>query len=326
MPSVNSTILEADYNSIRNKLVNVLGTGSGNTGWGQVSSIVSSAVSPSSRVTINEWANLRLDIINAHKHIYGSNPTTAQVSEGQTIRYTNNFTPDTGTLDVPQRQYDVWADTITSNRFTVAAGESATSSSQSTSRTGSWITQSSCVITFSFPTANEARYFFNSGGQIRVSSSRSGGVTSSQNTSWTSLLSTAGTQNFGGNNPGTGTSPSNGLNWYRVTDTFQTYYTATSSSPYGSNNWQLQARCTGGVTNNSTGTALSGEIRVLWNDGYVDPATAPHTPSTIPPEDFVDGTLTANVSYLYATGIMVPTSALFVVTQPTVAIGAISAT
>jgi len=326
MPSVNSTILEADYNSIRNKLVNVLGTGSGNTGWGQVSSIVSSAVSPSNRVTINEWANLRLDIINAHKHIYGSNPTTAQVAEGQTIRYTNNFTPDTGTLDVPQRQYDVWADTITSNRFTVAAGESATSSSQSTSRTGSWITQSSCVITFSFPTANEARYFFNSGGQIRVSSSRSGGVTSSQNTSWTSLLSTAGTQNFGGNNPGTGTSPSNGLNWYRVTDTFQTYYTATSSSPYGSNNWQLQARCTGGVTNNSTGTALSGEIRVLWNDGYVDPATAPHTPSTIPPEDFVDGTLTANVSYLYATGIMVPTSALFVVTQPTVAIGAISAT
>lgn len=326
MPSVNSKIIQADYNSIRNKLVNVLGTGSGNTGWGQDSKIVSSAVSTSSKVTINEWANLRLDIINAYKHIYGSNPITAQVTEGRTIRYTNNFTPDTGTLDVPQRQYDVWADNITTNRFIVAGGESGTSTAQSTSRTGSWITQSSCTITFSFPTANEARYFFNSGGQIRISSSRSGGVTSSQNTAWTSLLSTAGTQNFGGNNPGTGTSPSNGLNWYRTTDAFQTYYTATSSSPYGSNNWQLQARCTGGVTNNSTGTALSGEIRVLWNDGYVDPATAPHTPSTIPPVDFVDGTLTVNVSYLYATGIMVPNSAVFTVTQPTVSLGAISAT
>lgn len=326
MPSVNSKIIQADYNSIRDKLVSVLGTGSGNTGWGQASKIVSSAVSTSSKVTINEWANLRLDIINAYKHIYGSNPITAQVTEGRTIRYTNNFTPDTGTLDVPQRQYDVWADNITTNRFIVAGGESGTSTAQSTSRTGSWITQSSCTITFSFPTANEARYFFNSGGQIRISSSRSGGVTSSQNTAWTSLLSTAGTQNFGGNNPGTGTSPSNGLNWYRTTDAFQTYYTATSSSPYGSNNWQLQARCTGGVTNNSTGTALSGEIRVLWNDGYVDPATAPHTPSTIAPEDYVDGTLTVNVSYLYATGIMVPNSAVFTVTQPTVSLGAISAT
>lgn len=324
MPSVNSTIVQADYNSIRDKLVSVLGTGSGNTGWGQASKIVSSAVSTSSRVTINEWANLRLDIINAYKHINGSNPITAQVSEGQTIRYTSTFTPDTGTLDVPQNQYDVWANNITTNRFIVAAGESALSSVQSSSRTGSWITQSACTITFSFPTSNEARWFFNSGGQIRISSSRSGGVTSSQNTAWTSLLSTAGTQNFGGNNPGTGTSPSNGLNWYRTTDAFQTYYTATSSSPYGSNNWQLQARCTGGVTNNSTGTALSGEIRVLWNDGYVDPATAPHTPSTILPVDFVDGTLTVNVSYLYATGIMVPTSALFVVTQPTVSIGAVT--
>lgn len=324
MPSVNSTIVQADYNSIRDKLVSVLGTGSGNTGWGQTSKIVSSAVSTSSRVTINEWANLRLDIINAYKHINGSNPITAQVSEGQTIRYTSTFTPDTGTLDVPQNQYDVWANNITTNRFIVAAGESALSSVQSSSRTGSWITQSACTITFSFPTANEARYFFNSGGQIRISSSRTGGVTSSQNTSWTSLLSTAGTQNFGGNNPGTGTSPSNGLNWYRTTDAFQTYYTATASSPYGSNNWQLQARCTGGVTNNSSGTALSGEIRVLWNDGYVDPATAPHTPSTIAPEDYVDGTLTVNVSYLYATGIMVPTFALFVVTQPTVSIGAVT--
>lgn len=324
MPSVNSTIVKADYNSIRDKIVNVLGTGSGNTGWGQDSKIVSSAVSESSKVTINEWANLRLDIINSWKHINGSNPVTAQVIEGQTVRYTSSFTPDTGTLDVPQRQYDVWADTIVTNRFLVGAGESALSSVQSTSRDGSWITQSSCIVTFTFPTANEARYFFNSGGQIRISGSRSGGTTSSQNTSWTSLLSTIGTQGFGGNNPGTGTSPSNGLNWYRCTNSFQTYYTGSASSPYGSNNLQLQARCTD-VTSNTTGTSKSGEIRILFNDGYVDPATSPHTPSTVPPEDYVDGVLTANVSYLYATGIMVPTSALFTVTQPTVTIGSITA-
>jgi hypothetical protein len=329
MPAVNSKIIRADYNDIRNKIVAVLGNGSGNSGYGQQARINSVAVAEGTKVTINEWANLRFDIINAYKHINGVNPTTAQVAEHQTIRYTSSFTPDTGTLDVPQKQYDDWANNITTNRFGVAAGESGTTTAVSQSRTGSWITQSSCTITFSFPTANEARYFFNSGGQIRISSSRSGGIASptpgyQQNQAWTSLLSSAGTQSFGGNNPGTGTSPSNGLNWYRVTDAFQTYYTATASSPYGSNTWQLQARCTGGVTNNSTGTALSGEIRVLWNDGYVDPATAPHTPSTIPPIDGVDGTLTVSVSLLFATGIMVPSSAVFVVTNPTVAVGAVT--
>ena len=324
MPAVNSKVVQADYNNIRNKIVTVLGNGSGNSGYGQQDRIVSTAVAEGQKVTINEWANLRLDIINAYKHINGSNPVTAVVAEGNTIRYTSSFTPDTGTLDAPQNQYDVWANDITNTRFTVAGGESGTTAAVSASRTGSWITQSSCTITFSFPTANEARYFFNSGGQIRISSSRSGGVTSNQNTAWTTLLSSAGTQGFGGGNPGTGTSPSNGLNWYRVTDAFQTYYTATSSSPYGSNNWQLQSRCTGGVTNNSTGTALSGEIRVLWNDGYVDPATSPHSPSTIPPVDFVNGTLTVSASVLFATGIMVPSSAIFTVTNPTVTVGAVT--
>jgi len=123
MPAVNSKILKVDYNSIRDKVIGVLGFGSGNFGYGQQARIQSTAVTDDSKVTINEWANLRYDIINAYKHIFGSNPTTAVVSENQTIRYTSSFTPDTGTLDVPQLQYDQWADTITGARFTVAAGE-----------------------------------------------------------------------------------------------------------------------------------------------------------------------------------------------------------
>ena len=126
MPAVNSKIIKADYNSIRDKVVAVLGNGSGNSGYGQQARIVSTAVDENTKVTINEWANLRFDIINAYKHINGSNPTTAVVAEGNTIRYTGSFTPDTGAADVPQKQYDDWANDITNTRFTVAAGESAT--------------------------------------------------------------------------------------------------------------------------------------------------------------------------------------------------------
>jgi hypothetical protein len=333
MPAVNDKILKVDYNSIRDKLVAVLGFGSGNIGWGQQARIQSTAVGDDSKVTINEWANLRFDVINAYKHIFGSNPTTAVVSEGGTIRYSSSFTPDTGTVDVPQRQYDQWADTITANRFTVAAGESATTSVLSQSRTGSWFSQCQCTIQVYWSNSNEARYFFNSGGQIRVSASRSGGATSNQNTSWTSLLSSAGTQQFGGANPDTGTSPTNGLNWYRTSSTFQTYYTATASSPYGSNNYQLQSRCLDQPSNNG-GLASQLEIRVLFTDGYVDPGVQPgssigggiqtQTPANFPPDDVVDGTLTVNASALYATGIMVPASQLFTVTQPIITVGAVT--
>jgi hypothetical protein len=329
MPAVNSKIFQADYNDIRNKIVAVLGNGSVNFGWGQQARINSSAVAESTKVTINEWANLRYDVINAYKHINGSNPTTAQVAEGNTIRYTSNFTPDTGTLDVPQKQYDDWANNITTNRFTVAAGESVVTAAISQTKTGAWNGTISCVISFNFGSANEARYFFNSGGQIRISSSRTDGTVSAQNTAWSNLLTAVGTQLFGANTPGTGTTPGDGLNWYRCTSTFQTYYTGTASNPYGSNNIQLQARVTD-VANNAAGTAAYGEIRVVFTDGYTDPVVGippsrAFGPDGVPPADLVDGVLAVSCNLRYATGIMVPSSAVFTVAQPTLSVGAISA-
>ena len=318
MPAVNSIIVQADYNSIRNKVIAVLGNGSGNSGYGQQARIVSTAVAEGTKVTINEWANLRFDIINAYKHINGSNPVTAVVSEGNTIRYTGSFTPDTGAADVPQKQYDDWATNITNNRFTVAAGESATTSVTTSSRTTAWVSQCECIIQLYWSNANDARYWFNSGGQIRISAARSGGAASAQNTSWTTILSVIPiVKNFGGAVPNTGTSPNDGTNWYRTTNTFQTFYTATASSPYGSNIYRLQARCVD-VPSNSAGTAASGEIRVLFTDGYTDPGPPA-------PGDAIDGTLTVSVSTLFAANsIMVPGSAVFTVTQPTIAIGPVT--
>ena len=323
MPAVDSIIVQADYNSIRNKVVAVLGNGSANSGYGQQDRIQSTAVTEGTKVTINEWANLRYDIINAYKHINGSNPTTAVVTEGNTIRYTSSFTPDTGTLDVPQKQYDDWANNITTNRFTIAPSESGTTAVTTSSKTTAWVSQCECVIQFYWTNANDARYWFNSGGRIRISASRSGGVGTAQNTSWTSLLSAAGTQNFGGAFPNTSlvTSPNDGTNWYRTTNAFQTFYTATATGAYTSNNYRLQARCVD-VPSNSAGTAASGEIRVLFTDGYTDSGAAFSINPA--PGDDIDGTLSVSVSTLFATGIMVPSSAAFTVVQPTIAVGAVT--
>jgi hypothetical protein len=310
---VNDIITQAEYNNIRNKVIGVLGTGSGNSGYGQP--LNSSAVALGTRVTINEYANLRFDIINAWVHQAGSTPTTVTVTEGGTIRFS--------AVDAPVTTYDALANTLIANRFNLGAGQSAVavpaSSPRSRTYTGVggdiWNTSISCTVDVQWPSANTARFFFNSGGQIRITSTRSGGsLGTTQNTSWTNILSSAGTQSFGGNNPGTGTSPMNGQNWYRLTNSFQTYYTLAGSSPYGSNSYNLQARVTD-TADNSSGAAANSQFLVQFIDNYVDPGPPA-------PGDAVDGTFSIAVSLVFATGVLVPSGfGNFTVTQPTVTFG-----
>ncbi len=321
MAAVNSIIRQVDYNTIRNKLVPIIGTGSVNSGWGQ--SIRSSAVAEGNRVTINEWSNLRFDIINAWTHIYGSAPTTYQVAEGNTIRF--------NATDAPVSAHETLVDTIVANKFTVGTGQFATTTSATVTRTDPWSSSLSCTVDVYWADANSARYFFNSGGQIRFTASKSTGTLSNaQNTSWTSILSTAGTQNFGGNNPGTGLTPADGQNWYRLNQTFQQFYSISGSSPYGSNTYQIQARCADVISNN-TGASAYAQFRLNFTDNYTDPFPANNPDGTpndrllYPPYDNVDGTLTISVGLLYATGVLVPSGAgNFAVTNPTVALSAIT--
>jgi hypothetical protein len=494
--TVNAKITQAEYNSIRNKLANVIGTGSASSGWGQT--VVSSAVGVSNLVSINDWGKLRFDIINAHKHIFGTTPTTVQPALGNTIKsdidsvtfngaisgttliaynqsgatsmlaigqtltsgggtgrsitasinnlpititsftsktessgsylvvyaittqpvalpFGNNTlvtisgnsntnyngtvpitastttsitvqyfsdpgTYGSGTTTVtvtpnnpwgystwtlsgsgtvaysamtaansttrhPITQYDDFADTIITNRFTVHSSQSGTTAAGSMATTwpgvygADWTVRLRGTITLTWPSANAARHFFNSGGEIRFTASRTGGGVSQQNLAWNSLLNSVSAINggagptFGANKPGTGVSPANGQNWYRLTSSFQEWYTLSSSTPYGSNNYKIYAR-TPSVANNSGGAAASAEFLIEFNDGYVDPGiaslgpglpTQTATPADFPPGDSVDGTFRTSVSYLYATGVLEPSgTGNFTVTQPSITFGVIA--
>lgn len=332
---VNDIITQAEYNNIRNKVIGVLGTGSGNSGYGQP--LNSTAVSLGNKVTINEYANLRFDIINAWVHQFGLTPAPVTVAEGNTIRFS--------AVDAPVTTYDALATTLVSSRFNVGAGQSAVSVPASSPRSRTWTgvgadfwnSQITCTIGLQWASSNQARFFWNSGGQIRITSTRSGGsLGTTQNTQWTSILSSAATQSFAGNGA---------TNWYTLTNGFQTYYTLAGSSPYGSNSYNLQARVTD-TANNSSGAAAAGEFRVVFTDNYVDPGIVPGatafpqgTPSgdgtagggvqtattaDFPPDDKVDGTFSIAVSLVYATGVLVPSGfGNFTVTLPTVTIGSI---
>ena len=306
--AVNDKVSQAEYNNIRNKLIPVIGGGYGNTGWGQP--IVSSSVQEGKTVSINEWANLGYDITNAWKHISGSNPDIASVIEGGKIRYSANFAP--GSSSTPVNQYDQWADAIVANKYALSTSSAITVNKGSKTFSGTWNGTLGCRISVSFPSPPSARYFFNSGGQIRFTSSRTDGSSSTQNNAWTSLLNSAGTQPFGAVLPNAGTSPPDGTNYYRCVDGFGRWYTTSSSTPYSLNSYNIYAR-TPGIGNNSVGDAQNLEFVVTWVDDHTGIAGG---------FDQVDGFLNIAVSTLEASQVLVPVSAgTFSVASPTVYIG-----
>jgi plastocyanin len=194
---VNDIITQAEYNNIRNKVISVLGTGSGNSGYGQP--LNSSAVAEGTRVTINEYANLRFDIINAWVHQVGSAPSTVTVAVGNTVRFS--------AIDAPVTTYDALANTLIANRFNVGAGQSAVAVPASSPRTRTWTgtggdvwnSSISCTIDVQWPSANAARFFLTAADRFELPVQDLEVVSTTQNTQWTSILSSAGTQSFGGN-------------------------------------------------------------------------------------------------------------------------------
>jgi hypothetical protein len=303
--SVGGIIEAVDYNSIRNKVIAVLGAGAGNTGYGQDARINSTAVSAGSAVTALQWQNLRWDLYNILLHQNGTAPSITLVNTGDTVRFG---------VAHPNNAYDTLADTTVANRFNLGAGQFVTESLGSKAENFAWSSQAYIDITYTFSTAAAARYFFNSSGKIRVTSSFAANLANSQNAAWQSLLAGASTQSFGAQDPVTGFSPLNGTNFYRLTNTFQTYYTTASSSPYGSNNYQLQA--SSNVGDNSTGLANIVYIRAIYTDGYTDPDVG--RPISFAPNDQVNGTLTVSSDMIRPSGVMQtpPGTATFTITGP----------
>jgi hypothetical protein len=210
-----------------------------------------------------------------------------------------------------------------STRFLVAPGKFLTvggnpdNSALVSSRTWSssttprfWSNEINAILTVSFANSNQARWFFNSGGEVRIQSSRTGGRSDAQNNAWSAALVSAGVQPFGAVIPNTGFSPMNGRNFYRLTNVFQEFYRFTDSSPYTANRYILEARSN--VANNSTGTATSVDIRIRFIAGYTDPGPG-GPPFT---NDEIDGTFSITVTEKRASGTLLP-SGNFTITRPT---------
>ena len=293
---VGDIISESDYTTIRNKIIRIMGTGDGSRGYGQ--SIKSSVVTSGNTITKAQWDALRWDIYNALFHQTGTTPSIIEVATNSVIRYGNTH---------PNTQYSTLSDTADANRFNLGAGQFSVESAGTTTRSTSWASELVATTVVTFGTSEQARFFFNSGGKIRFTSSRTGGAASDQNAAWSALLSSVGTQTFGAASPA--------VNFYNLTNSYQTWFSSSPASfPYTGNTFRIDALCD--VANNSTGTARILTFRTVWTDTYVD--TQP-----LPPDDLVDGTIALSVDQIRPIGNLQP-SGSFTIAGPTYSLSAIN--
>jgi uncharacterized protein (DUF1330 family) len=203
----------------------------------------------------------------------------------------------------PTNQYNTQADTAIANKFNIGTGQFVVESATSATRSTAWNSSLTATVTVTFSTADQARHFFNSGSKVRCASSRTGGTASPQNSSWSNILDTAGTVAFGGNTAV--------LNFYNLTNSYQTFFNLTSSAPYSANQYRIEV--VSNVADNSVGGATVLTFRVTYTDTY----------SNSP--DNVDGTLTLTVDELRASGTLQPLgTGPFVITRPGYSISGIS--
>ena len=300
--SAGQVILHDEYNtfatgnadgSANNGVANIntiWGTGSGDYGYGQSSTL--SSVTAGTVISATQWATMfsRFTSIASQQGTSVtaiSNPTT-----GSTISAISTFASNLSSLYT--------------NALNAAANGTDITTNGTITGTTNWTTSSSFTQTFTFPSANQARYFFNAGGHIRLSYARSGGTGNSKDTDWTALATAVGTLVITGSNStktiagtsytgftkiggsGSPTTLTTSAGFFNLTTSptvvFKQY---SANSPYTANYIQISLS----VDNASTPTVLT--VSVLFKDDAADTVVSPSDYASATALDIVDGTLTA---------------------------------
>jgi hypothetical protein len=281
-------ITATDYNNFVANVNAVIGTGSGDKGYG-LSEV--STVSQGGTIQASDWNSLLAGLQKAANH------------QGTTLTNASN-TVSTGGNIVPLSNLDTDIGLIDTNRLTAAGGNMSTGVAGVTStRTTSWNTSVTHTFTVTYASANAARHFFNSGGKIKMAFARSGGSSTNQNTSWTNLFSDLGTVSLNANGTtisgssqgGNGANGSRGFHQLTASPA-EILNTTSSTADYTANDLDIKASVSGAVV---TVTITLNDDHVAETGTYTGGGlgSAPNEGTGWTGSDSVDGTLTSTVTF-----------------------------
>lgn len=262
-----NTILANDYNSIQTTVANILGSGSGDRGYGQ--GVSSAQVSPGQLITAAQMQNLKSDLDKIRFHQSNIASTAPSVSAGGTILASDWST------------YNSQASSLDGTRFSMASEQATlTTGVAPTITSGTWNNNRTHIVSVNFGTSDAARYFFNAGGEIRISPTISGFSSSTtKGGRWNSLFTSSGTIAFRAYDT-TGSGGSS-IGWYNLSGT-QTIFNKVDTGTYSGNDLTITA------SKSATVLTINIQFNDDGNEGNID--------------NFVDGTLTSTVSHYRATG------------------------
>jgi len=294
--SVGDIITAAQYNGLQSRVATIMGTGSGTDGYGQ--SLASSQISVTDTVTASDMDNLRTDLNKANNHQIGSNSLVANIAVGNIIG-ADATGADVGTLtttDGGHNDYDTAVGVIETNKLLIDSGNSTVEAAITSSRSTNWNGTITHEFTVTFASANDRRYFFNSGGEIRFSANLSG-QTGSKSDDWATLLSNMGTITFNyTETTASGTGTGSAIGNYDLTSNYEPIFTKTGSGNYAENDYIIKAKET-------SSSVISFEIN-FQDDDTGDPPITPLPKGATPGgvDEDVNGTLTSTIQQLRATG------------------------
>ena len=263
------TILDDHYNDFATSVNAIWGTGSGDSGYGESSTV--SAVSAGATITAAQWTTLLARISSAASHQSSSITAISNPSAGDTISAYTALSTNIGT--------------ITTNRLDVAARQAVANTNRDNTNTFTG------TLTFThkwaWGSANQARYFFNAGGRLSISGDQFGHTSRDKANNWDTLLQQAGTyyvnSQTSGKSGGSGTTDTNNTNYgyYDLTTSYVTVFKQfEDTSPYTANFVQWQLR--------SADSGASVETSCTWVDAAAEDSQ-PFSPNS-PELDQVNGT------------------------------------
>ena len=292
--SSGSQILAADYNTFVGNttagLNRVWSTGSGDAGWGQTDI---ATVSTSGIVTATNWATL----VN--------NLSTSGTQTGTTI--TSRTAPVTGNIIGILANVQTDITSVTTNRGNAAASGTEygtfTGTTSQVNPTGSG--QAAWTITFThtitFPSANQARYFWNAGGIVRLKYGKSSTGTDTD-PDWNTLAGQCGSINLTGRvnsasqtiaavaytgttriggTGGTQTTLATTTGWYNLTGTPATIFQLNNAtSPYSGEYIRTTATATSTTVLTLVTTWVSDGSSGAGTTANISGGTATTSPST----------------------------------------------
>lgn len=236
-----NNILLSDYNNVQTKIANVLGTGSGQSGYGQ--SLASSQLAANSVIDDAHWDSLRTDLLKARQHQTGVDESAnlTDIAAGQVVD------------DAVITGYENFATTVETNKFSVAANQTSQSAAVLASGTlGAWNVNFIATVTFSFGSADQARYFFNSGGRVLFYGSAGVNGGGAKDQTWFNMTNGVGRE-------------VNGSAFYGLTNNYVRLASiGAAAGVYVENRYYIDIACN--VANNSSGGATTVTARFIFED------------------------------------------------------------